>query len=90
MDWEPFPSPGHLPEPGTEPMSLALAGGFFTTSTTWEAPELTYDLAILLLGIHLKKMKTLIQIDTCIPMFTETLQRPRYESDQSVYQQMNG
>ena len=27
----PFPSPGTLPDPGTEPMSPALAGGFFTT-----------------------------------------------------------
>ena len=30
----PFPPPGDLPNPGTEPMSLespALAGGFFTT-----------------------------------------------------------
>ena len=36
----PFPSPGDLPDPGIEPMSLmfpALAGGFFTTSATWEA-----------------------------------------------------
>ena len=36
----PFPPPGDLPDPGTEPMSLmspALAGGFFTTSATWEA-----------------------------------------------------
>ena len=36
----PFPSAGDLPDPGTEPMSFAspaLAGGFFTTSTTWEA-----------------------------------------------------
>ena len=34
------PPPGNLPEPGI-PMSLmspALANGFFTTSTTWEAP----------------------------------------------------
>ena len=33
-------SPGDLPDPGIESMSLrspALAGGFFTTSTTWEA-----------------------------------------------------
>ena len=33
-----FPSPEHLPDPGIEPVSLtspALAGGFFTTSTTW-------------------------------------------------------
>ena len=27
----PFPSPGHLPNPGIEPRSPALAGGFFTT-----------------------------------------------------------
>ena len=26
----PFPSPGNLPDPGIEPMSPALAGGFFT------------------------------------------------------------
>ena len=29
--WLPFPSPGDLPDPGIEPMSPALAGGFFTT-----------------------------------------------------------
>ena len=37
----PFPTPGHLLYPGTEPTSLAfpaLAGEFFITSTTWEAP----------------------------------------------------
>ena len=27
----PFPSPGNLSEPGSEPVSPALAGGFFTT-----------------------------------------------------------
>ena len=27
----PFPSPGDLPDPGFEPGSPALAGGFFTT-----------------------------------------------------------
>ena len=35
-----FPTPGDLPDPGNELTSLlspALAGGFFTTSTTWEA-----------------------------------------------------
>ena len=35
----PCPPPGDLPHPGMEPMSLtsfALAGGFFTTSATWE------------------------------------------------------
>ena len=36
----PFPSPGDLPGPETEPVSPAapaLAGRFFTTSVTWEA-----------------------------------------------------
>ena len=33
-----MPASGDLPEPGVEPMSLALAGRFFTTSATWEAP----------------------------------------------------
>ena len=36
----PFPSPGDLPDPGIEPMSLTsptLAGVFFTTTATWEA-----------------------------------------------------
>ena len=36
-----MPPPGDLPHPGMEPvspMSSALAGGFFTTSATWEAP----------------------------------------------------
>ena len=36
----PCPPPGDLSNPGIEPWSLmspALAGGFFTTSTTWEA-----------------------------------------------------
>ena len=36
----PFPSPGELSNTGIEPASLmypALAGSFFTTSTTWEA-----------------------------------------------------
>ena len=34
------PPPGDLPDPGIELMSLtspAMAGGFFTTSATWEA-----------------------------------------------------
>ena len=37
----PYSPPGDLPDLGIQPMSLAspvLAGGFFATSTTWEAP----------------------------------------------------
>ena len=36
----PRPPPGDLPDPGIQSASLAspaLAGGFFTTSATWEA-----------------------------------------------------
>ena len=45
LKWGEFPflPPGYLPDPGIEPVSLmspALAGGFFTTRATWEAPEL--------------------------------------------------
>ena len=39
------PPPGDLPDPGIKPeslMSLALAGRFFTTGTTWEAPYYFY------------------------------------------------
>ena len=37
----PFPPPGYLSNPGIKLLSFvspALAGDFFTTSTTWEAP----------------------------------------------------
>ena len=40
LEWVATPSFRDLPNPGIEPtslMSLALAGEFFTTSTTWEA-----------------------------------------------------
>ena len=40
LEWLPCPPPGDLPDPEIEPVSLmspALAGGFFTTSATWEA-----------------------------------------------------
>ena len=39
----PLPIPGDLPNPEIEPMSSAspaLAGGFFTTRATWEAPQM--------------------------------------------------
>jgi len=44
----PFPPPGDLPDPGIKPTSLAsptLAGGFFTTSATWEK-EVTHYIYI--------------------------------------------
>ena len=76
----PCPSPGDLPDPRMEPTSLmspALAGGLFTTSATVFLKklkiELPHDPAILLLGIHPEKMKTLIQKDTCTPKFSAAL-----------------
>ena len=38
LKWVAVPSSRDLPDPGIEPMSHALAGRFFTTSATWEAP----------------------------------------------------
>ena len=40
LEWVAMPSSEDLPDPGTEPVSLmspVLPGGFFTTSTIWEA-----------------------------------------------------
>ena len=74
----PCPSPGDLPDPWVEPLtltSLELAGGFFTTSAIWEAwkmvrrflkklkIELQYDTETPLLGIYLEK--NMVQKDTC-------------------------
>ena len=42
----PFPPPRDLPDPGVKPMSLVLAGGFFTTSATWEAHLMSLAVAI--------------------------------------------
>ena len=42
LEWVAMLSSRDLPDPGTETASLtslALAGGFFTTSATWEAPR---------------------------------------------------
>ena len=44
----PCPPPGDLPNPGME--SSILAGGFFTTSASWEAPCSSYRLARLILS----------------------------------------
>ena len=55
----PCPSPGDLPDPGIEPASVtspAVAGGFFSTSATWEAPLYTY-----LWLIHVDVLQTATQ-----------------------------
>ena len=63
----PFPSPGDLPKPGIEPTSLmspGLAGRFFSTSATWEAPlplkvATESGLSPLQLGCHLSRQRPL-------------------------------
>ena len=37
----PFPSPGDLPNPGIQPVSLALAGGFFTAEPPRKPQDIT-------------------------------------------------
>ena len=39
----PCPPPGDIPNPGSEPVVSALAGEFFITSATWEAPTKAED-----------------------------------------------
>ena len=83
----PFSFPRDFSDSGIElspPASPALAGGFFTTGppgkpqTVWKflkkvETELLYDLAIPLLDIYLKRMKTLNQRAICTTMFTVVL-----------------
>ena len=48
LEWGACPPPGDLPNPGIKPASLtspALAGGFFTTSATWEG-RYTIDITL--------------------------------------------
>ena len=57
----PCPPPGDLPDPGIELVSLkalALAGGFVTTSTSWEAPILPCNPATTGLDIDQTDVKT--------------------------------
>ena len=57
--WSQLPCPplGDLPDPGLEPASLtspALAGGFFTTSTTWKALGMITVLILKMKKLRLK------------------------------------
>ena len=84
----PCPASGDLPDSGIEHASLicpALAGGFFTTRATWEAP---YDTASSLLGIYPEE--TNIEKDTCTLMFTAALFTIACNGNNlDVHQQMN-
>ena len=69
----PFPTPGNLPNPGVKPVSLAslaLAGGFFTTSAAWAVPSSTYQNKI---WEHLGKNKILFLPRAKSFMFQDTI-----------------
>ena len=55
----PYPPPKDLPDPGIKPVSFAspaLAGGFFTTSATWEAHiAITFLLIVNILALLLSR-----------------------------------
>ena len=59
----PFPAPGDLPDPGIEPTTPALAAGFFTTSTTWEAQLKAY--------VHTKACTWMFFFITFISLFSQ-------------------
>ena len=55
----PCPPPGDLPDPGIKPESLmspTLAGGFSTTSATWEAPFEEHLLLVIVFNMCLRLM----------------------------------
>ena len=65
--WSGLPCPpGDLPNPGIEPMFLtspALAGGFFTTTTTWEARTTSMPLKLELESSHCVSNSSLSHVD---------------------------
>ena len=63
--WLPCPPPGDLSDPEIEPPSLmlpSLAGGFFTTSSNWEALMITNNICLL-------KFYSNLSIVLCTPLF---------------------
>ena len=50
----PFPPPGDLPDPGIKPAYPALAGGFFTISSTQDAHNISYPCIFLKSTQHLE------------------------------------
>ena len=73
----PFSTPEDLPNPGIKPtclMSPALAGGFFITSTTWEAHIMNMYIYCFLNNFYAKAVRLLV---TCFrtpkPIYSEHL-----------------
>ena len=60
--WGELPPPGDLPDPRIKPACLALAGRFFTTSATWEAPGWIHLLTLQCRPAALAKPGNLLEI----------------------------
>ena len=72
----PFPSPGDLPHPGIEPMSLislVLASGFFTTSATWEVHISFQSLSVQLSDLSRSFLDTCPSLSVCLCHFPQDL-----------------
>ena len=63
----PFPLPGDPPNPGIK--SPALAGGFFTTSITWEAPSLCVCVCVCVYIYIYVCMYVCVHIDVCMHIY---------------------
>ena len=70
----PFPSPGNLPRPGVEPVSPALAGGFFTTETTGK-PSITSTYQ--LVAQMVKNPPTMRETWVLSPVWADSLEKGR-------------
>ena len=70
LEWVAMPSSGDLPNQGSNPhllLSPALAGGFFTTSATWEAPYLQIKSHSKVLGFKLQHIFGVTENSSCNP-----------------------
>ena len=73
VEWVVTHLPGDLPDPGIESMSLislVLAGGFFSTSATWEAPLPVHSPLIVQKGGGLLGWQPLLPEPSTAPVFT--------------------
>ena len=66
----PFPPAEDLPDPGIEPTSPALAGGFFTTSATWES-KVTLLVEQLHIYVHTGTQTQILQFHTLVSWFCD-------------------
>ena len=72
----PCPLPGVLPDPGIEPesrKSLALAGRFFTTSATWQAPVVHFTyVQFTVCQLYLKQVSLVAEMAKNLPAMQVT------------------